>query len=98
MIFDLLNRQYFLVSFATGLLIVYTNTPPPEIIIKYPTPSNAGKIIYKDDAGVCYKYKASEVKCPENGEKVETQPLQHIEEDEKPKTLFQSLTHLYNNN
>jgi hypothetical protein len=94
MIFDFLNIKYFLVSFATGILIVYLNTPPPEIIIKYPTPLNAGKIIYKDDAGVCYKYKANEVECPTNGGEIEVQPLQYIENDE-PKTLLQSLMRLY---
>jgi hypothetical protein len=95
MIFDFLNIKYFIVSFATGILIVYLNTPPPEIIIKYPTPSNAGKIIYKDDAGVCYKYKAREVECPKNNENVESQPLQHVE-NSKPKTLIESLMRLYN--
>lgn len=79
MIFDFINLKYFIAAFALGILVVYTTTPPPEIIIKYPTPGNAGKIIYKDDAGVCYKYKASEVPCPEDTSTIEVQPLQHVE-------------------
>ena len=31
---------------------VYILTPTPDIILKYPTPDNAGSIIYKDKADV----------------------------------------------
>ena len=39
----------FIISFCIGILLVYLLTPIPKIIIRYPTPENAGKIIYKDD-------------------------------------------------
>ena len=54
--------------------MVYILTPLPEIIIRYPTPHNSGKIVYKDSADMCYVYDAREVKCPKEGV-VET-PLQ----------------------
>ena len=95
MIFDFLNFKYFLISFSIGIFIVYINTPTPEIIIKYPNPENAGKIIYKDDAGVCYKYKANEVKCPSDNKNIEAQPLQYIE-NKKPETLIKTVMRLYN--
>lgn len=79
MIFDFIDLRYFIFAFAFGMLIVYTTTPPPEVIIKYPTPENAGKIIYKDDAGICYKYRAEEIKCPSDSSKIKAQPLQHTE-------------------
>lgn len=54
---------YFFLSFAIGIFFVYILTPPPEIILKFPTPFNAGKVTYKDKANTCYTYKAEAVKC-----------------------------------
>ena len=68
---------YFFISFCVGMLIVYSMTPKPKIIIKYPTPQNAGKIIYKDKSGVCYKYLAKEVKCPRNTKQIKMFDIQH---------------------
>lgn len=62
--FDYIIPLYFFISFSIGILISYLITPTPQIVIKYPTPDNAGKIIYKDSADVCYKYRAKEVSCP----------------------------------
>lgn len=58
----------FLVCFSVGILYVYVVTPPKRTIVKYPTPYNAGKIVYKDPTdGTCYKYKAEQTDCPKNG-------------------------------
>jgi uncharacterized membrane protein YgcG len=61
---------YFFIALFIGLFIAYVSTPVPDIIIKYPTPNNAGKIVYKDDSNVCYKYKVDEVTCPSDKSKV----------------------------
>ena len=61
------NIQYFLVSFLIGMFFVYITSPIPDIIIKYPTPDNIGKIIYKDSADMCYVYDLKEVVCPKFG-------------------------------
>jgi hypothetical protein len=63
-LFDFIIPKYFFISFALSMIITYFITPAPEIIIKYPTPENAGKVIYKDDGDVCYKYRAEQVECP----------------------------------
>lgn len=76
MIFNFIEFRYFIIAFAIGMLFVYTLSPTPDIIIRYPTPENAGKIIYKDDAGVCYKYRAEEVPCTPNAKET---ALQHTE-------------------
>ena len=34
---------------------------------------NAGKIVYRDSADVCYKYKANVVKCPKEKDKKQSQ-------------------------
>lgn len=58
----------FLVCFSVGMLYVYAITPKKRAIIKYPTPFNAGKIVYKDKTdGSCYKYKAEQIDCPVDG-------------------------------
>lgn len=58
----------FLVCFSLGMLYVYMVTPHKRAIVKYPTPYNAGKIVYKDETdGTCYKYKAEQTDCPAKG-------------------------------
>ena len=58
-----INPLYFFLSFACGILWVYAVTPPPEVIVKFPSPYNAGSVTYKDKSGSCYKYKAKTVDC-----------------------------------
>lgn len=57
------NFIAFFVAFAIGIFYVYISTPKPKIIIKYPTPYNANKIVYRNDNDICYKYQVEEVKC-----------------------------------
>lgn len=54
---------YFFLSFAAGILVVYVMTPPPEIVLKFPSPYNAGKVVYKDKSDTCYHYEAIAVDC-----------------------------------
>jgi hypothetical protein len=75
---------YFFIALSIGLFYTYLTTPMPDIIIKYPTPENAGKIIYKDRADVCYKYVSKEVSCPEDKSKIKQLDLQHLENKENP--------------
>ena len=60
---DYINPIAFFISLFVGFLVAYSIMPPPKVIVKYPTPENAGKIIYMDTKGVCYKYSSKEVKC-----------------------------------
>jgi len=57
------NFLAFIIAFAIGMLFVYLSAPKPRIIIKYPTPYNADKIVYKNENDICYKYKVNEIKC-----------------------------------
>lgn len=65
-----------MIAFAFGVFISYIFTPTPKVVIRYPTPQNAGKVTYVDDAGVCYRYKAVEVGCPKDKDNVRQMPLQ----------------------
>ena len=58
----IININIFLVTLLAGFILVYIFHPKPNIVIKYPTPENINKIIYKDDAGLSYKYTIEEVK------------------------------------
>jgi hypothetical protein len=62
------------------MLIVYTTTPVPEIIYKYPTPDNS--VVYQDDVQNCYRYVSKEVPC--KGEITEI-PIQQVDLEEKSK-------------
>lgn len=73
--FSKLNPLYFFVSFAVGLFFVYIITPPPEVVIKFPSPFNAGKITYKDKGDTCYMYRADNVQCPVDKTVIKPQPL-----------------------
>lgn len=65
-----INLQVFLVSLVIGFIFIYLSATPTETVLVYPTPENAGKVEYKDKAGNCFSYKATEVKCPKTGMKV----------------------------
>lgn len=66
------NFIAFIIAFAIGILYVYISTPKPKIVIKYPTPYNSNKIVYKNDNDICYKYQVEEIKCTD---KAIEQPL-----------------------
>lgn len=74
-IFAKINPFYFFIAFAIGLFFVYIVTPPPEVIVKFPSPFNAGKIVYKDKSDTCYVYKADNVACPKDKSAIKPQPL-----------------------
>lgn len=64
---------YFFISFAIGLLLVYLIQPSPKVVVKFPSPYNAGNITYKDSNDSCYKFDAVKVACDEKPTK--PQPL-----------------------
>lgn len=80
--------QYFFISFFIGILLVYISVPTPEVILRYPTPHNAGKLVYKDDADMCYVYDSKEIACPSSG--VIDTPLQTVNNVDKNKKTFLS--------
>ena len=57
------NIISFVLAFLFGLLYVYIDVPKERSVIKYPTPYNVEKMVYKGLNDECYKFKATEVKC-----------------------------------
>ena len=62
-ILDNIDPWWFFISLFVGLFIVYSTTPNPDIIVKYPTPENADTSIFRDDGDNCYKFTTTEVSC-----------------------------------
>lgn len=58
-----LNILAFIIAFAVGILYVFIDTPKQRNVIKYPTPYNSNKMVYKGLTDECYKFKVKEVKC-----------------------------------
>ena len=94
MILRFINPLVFFIALCVGFFIVYISAPKPEVIIKYPTPDNAGQIIYKNKAEDCYKYKANKVKCPKDNNLI-SNPIDddnNIEnKEEEKKGIFESI-------
>ena len=67
---------YFFTAIFVGFMLTYIFTPAPDIIYQFPTPENAGKITYKDNTKMCYKYKSQEVMCPKDDKKISQYPIQ----------------------
>lgn len=75
MFFDKIHPLAFFLAFAIGLLACYVTHPKPEVVIKFPSPYNAGKVTYKDKASTCFKFKADKVECPIDKNLIKPQPI-----------------------
>lgn len=73
---DYIDTRVFLIALTIGLFLVYITTPQPEVIVKYPTPENADKLVFEDDSDNCYKFTTSEVTCPNDSSKISNIPIQ----------------------
>jgi hypothetical protein len=65
---------WFIIAFASGVLYLYAVRPTPLKVYKYPTPYNAGKVVYSDHAGNCYKFNMETLKCSKD-QATEPQPI-----------------------
>ncbi len=80
MLLDRFIKPYiFIITFFISLVIVYFMHPEPLIVYRFPNPENAGKLTYKNsnakEGEQCYKYEASEVKCPSDPNLILEHPL-----------------------
>ena len=64
-----------ILGIVVGIISIFFIKPQQNIVYKYPTPESAGKIIYKDNNNVCYKYIAKEVDCDKNESRLKDFPL-----------------------
>ena len=76
MFFKYISVKVFLISLSIGLLFAYLSAPTPTIIHVYPTPDNAAELEYVDKANNCFKFDATEVKCPKDRSTIKNIPIQ----------------------
>ena len=72
-----LNLFAFILAFAIGIGCCYVINPPPKVVMKFPSPNNVGKVIYRDSEENCFTFRADKVQCTKDAR---PQPIQ-IEED-----------------
>jgi hypothetical protein len=65
---------YFLAALLLGLIYVHYTVPPPVAVLKFPSPYNAGLVVYRDKGDACYKYRADVVPC-QSQDTVQPQPV-----------------------
>ena len=63
----------FFVSFCIGVLFVCLVEAKPEVIVRWPTPDNAGLVTYVDRANNCYEYEPKEVGCTDDAKHIPVQ-------------------------
>lgn len=62
--FERIRIDIFLISFCIGIGFVYIFSPAPQMVLKFPSPQNAGHIKYTNENDQsCYKYKSEKVSC-----------------------------------
>jgi hypothetical protein len=65
----------FVAGLIIGFIAIILIKPEKNVVYKYPTPDNAGKIIYKDKNNICYKYNAKQLDCDKNESRLKDYPL-----------------------
>jgi hypothetical protein len=90
--FDKIRLFYFIAAFSLGICYVYATNPPPEVVLKFPSPNNAGKFIYKDGSDTCYKYESTKVDCYEGNKKKANVVPQPVTENFKPGYLKNNIS------
>lgn len=54
---------FIMLGLFLGVFIVYVTTPPPRVVLKYPTIDNINNTTYVDNNGQCFRYYAREIPC-----------------------------------
>ena len=78
MLFGKLNPVAFALALGIGLMVVYVTAPRPRRVIRFPSPLNAGSIVYKDAHKGCYVYESEKVPC---GKDAKIPPIQEGDGD-----------------
>jgi hypothetical protein len=76
MFFKYISLKVFIASLCLGLLFAYLSSPTPTVIHVYPTPDNIDRVEYIDKANNCFKFNATEVKCPSDRSSIKSIPIQ----------------------
>jgi hypothetical protein len=69
--------KMFLVGAVVGVIVTYMTKVEKRVVIRYPDPKKADSLIYKDNNGVCFKFKAADVSCDSSEGNLADFPLQN---------------------
>jgi hypothetical protein len=61
--FEKINIIYLIAAFSVGIGYIYIVTPPPQVVMKFPSPNNTKSLVYTDASNNCYKYEHEHVDC-----------------------------------
>jgi hypothetical protein len=62
----------FVAGLVIGGIIFFGFKPDTkERVVKWPNPENAGKVVYRDRNGLCYKFESQIVDCEKVQEKLQ---------------------------
>jgi len=73
---EFLSFPYFIGAFALGIVLCLILAPAPHVVMRFPSPHNAGKVTYQDDGGGqgshegCYRFQAERAECPSDPTRV----------------------------
>jgi hypothetical protein len=76
-LFEYIDPFIFLLALCVGLFYTYITADAPQVILRYPTPFNAGKLTYMDKNNTCYKYAIEQASCPLDKTLIKTYQFQH---------------------
>jgi hypothetical protein len=77
MILQHINFLYILLGIAIGIIAQFVIVPEKKVIVKYPEPSKADGMVFRDSNGTCFKFSATEVECKTNEGNLNDFPLQN---------------------
>lgn len=61
-----MNWLAFAGALALGVAFIYAKSEKPVVVVRWPTPLNAGASVYADAAGDCFVYDAQKVACTDD--------------------------------
>lgn len=69
-------KHFKLIPFVSGLVIgaiIFFGFKPDtrDRVVKWPNPENAGKVVYRDRNGLCYKFESQIVDCTKVKDKLQ---------------------------
>ena len=77
MLFHHINLMYLLLGIAIGIIAQFVIVPEKKVVVRYPEPSKADALTFRDSNGTCFKFNAVEVDCKANESEVKDFPLQN---------------------
>ncbi len=77
MLLQHIKLMYVLLGMAVAVIAQLVIVPEKKVIVRYPEPSKAGSMTFRDSNGACFKFKTEEVNCSSNEGSLLDFPLQN---------------------